>query len=216
MREKENTTALDAAKMMVSGNLEFEKVNHSKFHGKSAVAHWTYKDDNLSERHENLLERFPAKDIGDIRKLENTLDTFDSSDIDMEEVSELCLENDIVPSEILLLDVMFTNELKTASRNGITVLNIDGSLEIRNGKEKFLSPKEADLIRAYIVGGDDNDLAPGFRGGVDWSTSPDSYSSVGGANTKTKNSFQGKIDSVNIEFSANDKMKLKSEYNGSN
>jgi len=215
MRDKENTTALDAAKMMVSGNLGVEKVDYSKFYGKSRVAQWTYKDDNLSERYENLLERFPAKDIGDIRKLENTLDTFDSSDIDMEEISELCLENDIVPPEILLLDVMFTNELKTASRNGITVLNIDGSLEIRNGKEKFLSPEETDLIRAYIVGGDDNNLPPGYQVGVDWSTSPDPHSGFGGANTKTKNSFQGRIDSVEIEYSGNDKMKLKGKYHGS-
>lgn len=185
------------------------EIDSEEVYGKSRLAQFKYKDDTLSERHKDLLERFPSKDIGDIKKLKRTLDTFNSSDIDMEEVSELCLENDIVSPEILLLDVMFKNDLKTASRNGITVLNIDGSLEIRNSSEKFLSPQETDLIKAYIVGEDDN-MPPGFQGGVDPAT--DSDLNFGSLKTKTAQGFQGDIESVSFDVDNKTEVTVEGEY----
>jgi len=202
-----NITAQDAVEMYMK-DAQF-KVDSSKAYGKSPLAQYTYKDDTLSERHENLLERFPSKDIGDIRRLEKTLDTFDSSDIDMEEISELCLENDIISEEVLLLDVIFKNELKTASRNGITVLNIDGSLEIRNDSEKFLSPQETDLIRAYLSS-DDGNMPPGFQGGVDPAT--DSDLNFGSMKTKTTQGFQGEIESISLDVDNESEVTMEGEY----
>jgi len=207
MSDKTNTIAQNVAEKPIN-NMEF-KANSTKVYGKSPLAQYTHKDDTLSERHKDLLERFPSKDISDIRKLERTLNTFDSSDIDMEEISELCLENDIVSPEILLLDVMFKNDLKTASRNGITVLNIDDSLEIRNDGEKFLSPQEADLIRAYIVGEDDN-VPPGFQARVD--AAIDSEYNFGSIKTKTAQGFQGKLKNVEMNYSPSEEVTMEGEY----
>jgi hypothetical protein len=199
MSDKKNFTAQDAVEW------SFE-VKSNQLYGKSPLAQFKYKDDNLSERHEDLLERFPTKDIGDIRKLEKTLDTFDSSDIAMEEISEMCLENDIVSPEILLMDVMFSNELKTASRNGITLLNIDDSLEIRNGEEKFLSPEETDLLKEYLVGEDD--VPPGLQG-IDIGRGETTTTSGGSGGVTTSGgggvggSFQGELKSVDISTSQN-------------
>lgn len=203
MSDKKNFTVQDAVEFMsiVSFQTDSEQV-----YSKSSLARFTYKDDNLSERHEDLLERFPTKDIGDIRKLEKTLDTFDSSDIAMEEISEMCLENDIVSPEILLMDVMFSNELKTASRNGITLLNIDDSLEIRNGEEKFLSPEETDLLKEYLVGEDD--VPPGLQG-IDIGRGETTTTSGGSGGVTTSGgggvggSFQGGLKSVDISTSQN-------------
>lgn len=196
-----STTAQSVAEKMI------EEIDVEEVYGKSPMAQYTFRDDTLSERHENLLERFPAKDISDIRKLEKTLDTYEHSDIPMEEVSEVCLENDIVSSEVLLMDVMFKNELKTASRNGITLLNIDGSLEIRNDEEKFLSPDEVDLFKGYLVGEDD-DMPPEFQG-YDIARGPTTTS--GGINTTKSGGFQGTVKDVTISHEAGRPVKYKRE-----
>jgi hypothetical protein len=207
MSDKKNTTVHDAlVNYMKKASW---KIDSEELYGKSSLGQLTYKDDHLSERNTNLLERFPSKDIGDIRKLEKTLDTFDSPSIDMEEILELCLKNDIVPSEILLMDVLFKNNLKTALRNGITVLNIDGSLEIRNGSEKFLSPQETDLIRAYLSSDDDN-MPSGFQGGVDPATSSDL--NFGSLKTKTAQGVKGDIGSVSSDLDNKTEVTVEGEY----
>ena len=110
-----------------------------------------FRDDYLPEEYENLLEKYPSKDISEIKKLEKCLGSFtENFKIADNDILEICLEKHIHPEEILLMDVMFKNSLKTASRNGITILDIDQSLEIRNNEEKFLSPEEREDLEAFI------------------------------------------------------------------
>lgn len=151
MKKQKNTTAPFVSER-ATGSLANEAMK--KYYSKTSTI--SFKDDTISKRHEELLDRFPAKDIGDIRKLEKFLDSYSYSEIPMTDMLELSLEKDITPTEVSLLEVLFKNKLRTASRNGITVLDIDGSLEIRNEKDKFLSHEETDKFKRYLTEEDED------------------------------------------------------------
>lgn len=146
---------MNYGKSITARSMTENPINKTRFGSKAykgVSKAFRFKDDRMSEENEELLKTFPSKDISDIKTLKNFLSSFSSDDRPPEDIVELCLSKDVNPKEILLLDVFVDNDLKTVSRNGISIMRMDGCLEIRNDSTVCFSKEETEMLERFIQG----------------------------------------------------------------
>lgn len=104
---------------------------------------------NLSQEYEDIDSDY----LMEVVELLSTYTDEETSDSNFE-VCRLALENRITANEIYLIETMLENNLESLSKEGISIFEIDGGLDIRNrgGLDKQISSKEKLKLEDHLIG----------------------------------------------------------------
>lgn len=123
-----------------------------------------FRDDFLEDKYEDLLEDYPSYSTAEISRIQNTLKNL-GSDENLDILNRICFDNDLLPEELRMMEILFNNRLDSVSKNGITIFEIDKTIEIRNdGEKKFLSSEERRKMARYFSTQSDESEPYGYVG----------------------------------------------------